>query len=136
MREMTIEARIENLEAVTAFVDEQLEAADCPIKAQMQIDIAVEELFVNVAHYAYQPDVGPVTLRMDVSGEPLMAEITFIDRGIPFDPLKKADPDTALPAEARRIGGLGIFMVKKSMDDMAYERRDGQNILTIRKRIG
>ena len=135
MNELTITATVENIEAVTDFVNEQLEAIDCPMKAQMQIDIAIDELFGNIAHYAYNPEVGEATVRVEVIEDPLAVVITFIDRGVPYDPLAKADPDTTLSAEDREIGGLGIFMVKKSMDDMTYEYKDEQNILKIRKNI-
>ena len=135
MNELTITATVENIEAVTDFVNEQLEAIDCPMKAQMQIDIAIDELFGNIAHYAYNPEVGDATVRVEVIEEPLAVVITFIDKGVPYDPLAKADPDITLSAEEREIGGLGIFMVKKSMDDITYEYKDGQNILKIRKNI-
>ena len=133
MKELTIAATVENIGTVTDFVNEQLEALDCPMKAQMQIDIAIDELFGNIAHYAYNPEVGNATVRVEVTEDPLAVIITFIDKGIPYDPLAKADPDTTLSAEERKIGGLGIFMVKKSMDDVAYEYKDGQNILKIKK---
>ena len=135
MNELTITATVENIEAVTDFVNEQLEAIDCPMKAQMQIDIAIDELFGNIAHYAYNPEVGEATVRVEVIEDPLAVVITFIDKGVPYDPLAKEDPDITLTAEERGIGGLGIFMVKKSMDDVAYEYKDGQNILKIRKNI-
>ena len=136
MNELTLEAKVENLDEVLAFVDGQLEQVDCPLKTQMQIDVAVEELFVNIAHYAYTPNVGTATIRVDVMPDPKAVAITFIDRGVPYDPLKKPDPDVTLPAEERQIGGLGIYMVKKSMDSMDYEYRDGQNILRILKNLG
>ena len=135
MNEMTIAAKVENIPAVTAFVDERLEALDCPLKAQMQIDIAIDELFGNIAHYAYQPGVGPATVRVEVERDPLSVVITFIDHGVPYDPLSKADPDVTLSAEEREIGGLGIYMVKKTMDAISYEYKDGQNILTLKKRL-
>lgn len=135
MSELTLEAKTENLDKVLSFVDEHLEEQECPMKTQMQIDIAVEELFVNIAHYAYHPEVGPVTIRVEVQQEPLAVTVTFIDHGVPYDPLAKEDPDITLSAEERQIGGLGIFMVKKSMDDIAYEYKDGQNILYIKKKI-
>ena len=133
MKELTIAATVENIETVTDFVNEQLEALDCPMKAQMQIDIAIDELFGNIAHYAYNPEVGSATVRVEVIEDPLAVTITFIDNGVPYDPLAKADPDTTLSAEERDIGGLGIYMVKKSMDDIIYEYKDGQNILKIKK---
>ena len=135
MKELTIAATVENIETVTDFVNEQLEAYDCPMKAQIQIDVAIDELFGNIAHYAYDPEVGDATVRVEVTDEPLAVVITFIDKGVPYDPLAKADPNTTLSAEEREIGGLGIFMVKKTMDDITYEYKDGQNILKIKKRI-
>ncbi len=128
-------ASLDNLPKVIEFVDLHLENAGCSMKAQMQIDVAVEEIFVNIANYAYAPDQGNAIVRVEISGEPAQADITFIDRGVPYDPLAKEDPDVTLSAEERQIGGLGIFMVKKSMDDMLYEYTDGQNILTLRKNL-
>jgi anti-sigma regulatory factor (Ser/Thr protein kinase) len=105
------------------------------MKAQMQIDIAIDELFSNIAHYSYNPEVGQATVRVEVVENPLAVTITFIDNGIPYDPLAKEDPDLTLSAEERQIGGLGIYMVKKSMDEITYEYKDGQNILSIKKCI-
>ena len=135
MKELNIAATVENIATVTDFVNEQLEALDCPMKAQMQIDIAIDELFGNIAQYAYNPETGDATVRVEVIEEPLSVVITFIDGGMPYDPLAKADPDTTLSAEERDIGGLGIYMVKKSMDDITYEYKDGQNILKIKKNL-
>ena len=135
MKELTIAATVENIEVVTDFVNEQLEEFDCPMKAQMKIDIAIDELFGNIAHYAYNPGVGDATVRVEVVEDPLAVIITFIDKGVPYDPLAKADPDITLSAEEREIGGLGIYMVKKSMDDITYEYKDGKNILNIRKNL-
>ena len=135
MKELTVAATVENIDVVTDFVNEQLEALDCPMKAQMQIDIAIDELFGNIAHYAYNPDVGEAIVRVEVTEDPLAVVITFIDNGVPYDPLAKADPDITLSAEEREIGGLGIYMVKKSMDEITYEYKDGQNILKIKKKI-
>ena len=135
MKELTVDATVENIMRVTAFVDEQLEALDCPVKARMQIDIAIDELFGNIAHYAYHPEVGAATVRVEVVQEPLSVVVTFIDHGIPYDPLARQEPDTGLSAEDREIGGLGIFMVKKSMDEISYEYKDGKNILRIKKAI-
>lgn len=135
MNELNIEATIDNIPTVTAWVDEQLEALNCPMKAQMQIDIAIDELFSNIARYAYNPETGPATVRVEVIEEPLAVIITFIDKGIPYDPLKQEDPNTKLPIEEREEGGLGIYMVKKTMDEVTYSYENGQNILRIRKNI-
>ena len=135
MKELTLAATVENIEVVTDFVNEELEAFDCPMKAQMQIDIAIDELFGNIAQYAYSPEVGEATVRVELMEAPRAAVITFIDKGVPYDPLAKSDPDTTLSAEERAVGGLGIFMVKKTMDEITYEYKDGQNILAIRKSL-
>lgn len=133
--ELVIEATVDNLSKVMEFVDAELEKAGCGMKSQMQIDIAVEEIFVNIANYAYKPGTGDATIRVSVVGKPAMASITFIDSGIPYNPLAKDDPDVTLSAEERQVGGLGIFMVKNSMDDMIYEYKDGKNVLTLKKQL-
>ena len=135
MKELTVAATVENIEVVTDFVNQQLEELACPMKAQMQINIAIDELFSNIAHYSYNPEIGQATVRVEVMENPLAVSITFIDNGVPYDPLSKEDPDLTLSAEERQIGGLGIYMVKKSMDEITYEYKDGQNILSIKKCI-
>ena len=135
MKEMTLPAVVENISQVTDFVNAQLEEIGCPMKAQVQIDIAIDELFGNIAQYAYNPETGPATVRVEVSDAPISVTITFMDHGVPYDPLQKEDPDITLSAEERGSGGLGIFMVKKTMDEITYEYKDGQNILRIRKDI-
>ena len=133
MKEITLDATVDNIEKVTEFVNEQLEGCGCPMKAQMQIDVAIDELFGNIAHYAYQPKVGAATVQVETEDAPPAVTITFIDSGVPYDPLKKEDPDVTLSAGERSAGGLGIFLVKKTMDDILYEYKDGKNILKIRK---
>ena len=133
MDRLTLEARLDNLDEVLSFIDERLEKAGCPVKTQMQLDVAVEEIYVNIAHYAYTPGRGMAEIGIDISGDPLQAEIEFIDSGVEFDPLKKPDPDVTLSAAERQIGGLGIYMVKKSMDHVSYKREDGKNIFVIKK---
>lgn len=133
--EKTFPAAIDSITEATAFVDEWLESLDCPMKAQMQIDVAMDELFSNIALYAYAPGSGDATLRLDFDEAARTASITFIDSGVPYNPLEKMDPDVTLSAEERQIGGLGIFLVKKTMDGMEYRREDGRNMLTILKKI-
>lgn len=135
MKELTIDATIKNIEQVTAFVDEQLRILNCPMKTQVQINIAIDELFGNIARYAYNPEVGSATVRVEVCEDPVSVVITFIDNGMPYNPLAKEDPDVTLSLEERGIGGLGIYMVKKTMDDIVYEYKDGKNILKIKKNI-
>lgn len=133
---MTLDATVANIEPVTDFVNAELEKLDCPIKAQTQINIAIDELFGNIARYAYTPEIGKATVRLEVEKEPLSVIITFIDNGKPFNPLKQSEPDTHASAEDRPIGGLGIFLVKKTMNMVEYEFSEGQNILKIKKNIG
>ncbi len=133
--ELLIEATTDNLEAVQNFVNKHLEETDCPPKTQMQIGLAVEEIFVNIAHYAYAPRLGSAMVRVEVFDNPLCVCISFIDNGVPYDPLAKQDPDITLSANDRQIGGLGIFMTKKIMDDISYEYKNGQNILKLKKNL-
>ena len=133
MKNITVEATLENLEVVQNFVSEELENQGCPMKVMMQIEIAVEEIYVNIVHYAYNPTVGEATIRCEVTDNPMQVTIQFLDSGVPFDPLAKEDADITLSAEERDIGGLGIFMVKQSMDEVNYEYKDGKNVLTIKK---
>lgn len=135
MQEITLEAKVENIERVTQFVDELLEANDCSMKAQMQIDIAIDELFSNIAYYAYKPNTGMATVRVEFTDKPKTVSVSFTDEGIQYNPLERDDPDVTLSVDERQIGGLGIYMVKKSMDGMDYRYEDGKNILTIKKII-
>ena len=133
--EMTVDALIENIPAVTDFINGHLSALGCPPKAQSQIDVAVDEIFGNIAHYAYAPATGRATVRVEAAEDPRSVTVIFSDRGRPYDPLAAEDPDVTLSAEERQVGGLGVFMVKRIMDEVKYEYRDGQNILTVRKKI-
>ncbi len=137
MKKMTVNAGLDNLNRVLACVDEELETAGCSMKTQMQVDIAVEEMFVNIANYAYAPGEGDadVCVETEETDGGKRIRITLADQGKPYDPLMQEAPDVSLPAEKRKIGGLGIFMARKNMDDMTYEYRDGRNILTMFKRI-
>lgn len=135
MKALTLEAKIDNIPVVTDFINEQLEALDCAMKAQLQIDVAIDEVFTNIASYAYPEKAGTATVQMDFNPTSRIVSIVFEDEGLPFDPLQQKEPDVTLSLEERPIGGLGIFLVKKTMDDMRYERRDDRNILTIEKKI-
>ena len=135
MKELTIEAAVENIEVVTDFVSQELEKLSCPAKAETQIAIAIDELFGNIARYAYYPKIGQATVRVEVENNPLSVIITFIDNGVPFNPLEIEEPDVKASAEERKIGGLGIFLVKKTMNLVEYEYKDGHNILKIKKNL-
>ncbi len=133
MKELKLEAAVAHLDKVLAFIDEELGAAGCPMKTQMQIDVVVEEVFVNVASYAYAPGTGDAAVAVELSNAPAGVTITVSDSGRPYNPLARQDPDITLPIEQREIGGLGVLMTKKLMDEVAYEYRDSQNILTLKK---
>ena len=135
MKELVIEARRKNLLTVQSFIEEQLEAYDCTVATLTTIGIAVEELFVNIANYAYAPEVGNAVIQVAVHGDPPAAEIRFIDFGVPYNPLETPALDTTLALNQRKKGGLGIYMVKNSMDDISYAYKDGKNILTVKKKI-
>ncbi|MDO4189541.1 MAG: ATP-binding protein [Lachnospiraceae bacterium] len=134
-QEITVSAVIENQKIVTEFIDNYLEKIDCPLKIQMKIDIAIDELFSNIAFYAYDGKEGDITVKINKIPDCDSVEITFIDSGKAYNPLEKEDPDVTLSAEERKIGGLGIFIVKKNMDAISYNYINNQNVLTIRKNL-
>ena len=131
MPEITVPAQNDRLYDVLAFVGEAMRGAGISEINQNNINIAVEEIFVNIANYAYPDGDGGVTVSLSAESGKFTAR--FLDGGTRYDPLAKPDPDTSLSANEREIGGLGILMVKKLMDRVEYEYRDGQNILTIKK---
>ena len=128
-------AAIADIPVVTEFVEKELEKRDLPMKTVFQINVAIDEIYSNIVKYAYPNRTGPVTVSVLIKDDPQIVYIKFVDNGIPYNPLTKADPDISLSADERTIGGLGIYMVKKTMDDMKYKYEDGQNILTIQKRF-
>ena len=133
MEKFTIDAKLENLPSVTEFVIDALESRDCPMKITMQMELVIEEIFVNVASYAYKNNIGKITVCRSFDEEPRALNLTFADAGTPYNPLEHEDPDTSLGAEEREVGGLGIFLVKKNVDEIFYKYEDGQNILTVKK---
>lgn len=135
MKEITVDATIDNVQTITDFVDERLEEMNCPVKAQMQLNIVIDELCSNVARYAYSDKTGKVTVSVDTVDKPMKVWLTFTDEGVPYNPLAKEDPDITLSAEERKLGGLGIYMVKKMMDEFHYEYKDSKNIVTVCKVI-
>lgn len=133
MKKITVDAVVENLEQVIDFATTQLEERDCPMKTSMQMELVIEEIFVNIANYAYNPEVGPATFCVEFEDDPPAFLMTFIDTGKPYNPLEKSDPDTTLDIDERDVGGLGIFLVKKNVDEISYKYEDGQNILHMKK---
>ena len=135
MENRKFSAKTEDLNNVLAFVEETLEKYECSMKIVMGICVAIEEVFVNVAHYAYGGEDGDVILCIDFNENTRDVTFKIIDKGIPFNPLNKPDPDITLSAEDREIGGLGIFITKKTMDSVSYEYKNNENILTMIKKI-
>ena len=135
MKRLTVPAKEEHLDEINVFVGQELEAYDCPMNIQLQIELAIEEIFVNIASYAYHPVDGEAEIRCEVLQDPLRVVIQFLDGGKPYDPLAKEDADTSVEALEEREGGLGILLVKKTMDDVKYAYEGGKNILTIQKNL-
>jgi len=133
MEKITVDAVLENLQTVIDFATEKLEERDCSMKVIMQTELVIEEIFVNIASYAYHPEIGPATFCMEFEENPHALLMTFIDAGKPYNPLEQEAPDTTLALEERDVGGLGIFLVKKNVDEISYEYADGKNILHMKK---
>ncbi|MDR2865433.1 MAG: ATP-binding protein [Spirochaetaceae bacterium] len=131
-KSITLDARSECLEYVVDFIETELNAIACPVDTQMQIELAVEELFVNISNYAYKGQPGKVTIYFTHPNKN-MVSITLLDNGVPFNPLEQKDPDVFQPLEERNPGGLGIFLVKRTMDDVLYYYDGISNTLTISK---
>ena len=131
----TFPAKTEALSEVLGFVEQMLDSFECPIKIQVALCVAIEEVFVNVAHYAYGEGEGNMSLGIGFDEESRAITFRMTDKGIPFDPLKKPDPDISLSADEREIGGLGIFITKKTMDSLTYTYENNENILTMIKKI-
>ena len=129
----TFPAEDKALKEVLAFTEEQLEAAGCPMKKIMPITVAIEEMFVNIAHYAYPDSTG--TVRYSIESGDHCVTFRLADSGVPFDPLARPDPDVTLSSKERKIGGLGIYMMKQTMEDVSYEYSNGENVLTMKKII-
>ena len=135
MKIITVPAEAAALEMVNTFIQEKLESINCPKRAKMQMMLAVEEIFVNISSYAYHPEVGQAEVGVDIDGDPPTVTIRFLDQGRPFNPLEKPDADITHSAQEREIGGLGILLVKKIMDQVDYAYENGKNILIIKKEI-
>lgn len=135
MKEITIDALIENINTVTAFVDDLLDEIDCPMKSKIQIHIVIDEILGNICHYAYKDSVGTVTVSVKYQNTPKTICLTFTDNGIPYNPLETEDPDITLSSEERDIGGLGIYLVKRNMDEIKYEYINKQNRLWMEKKL-
>ena len=135
MKEKVLKAKTENIEELLGFVADYLEPYSFEAKTRKQIYMAVEEIFVNISEYAYQDEEGEIVFEVDTTDDPLAVMFRFTDEGIPFNPLLKEDPDIHKPLREKRPGGLGIFIVKNTMDKTQYDYSDGKNILTFWKKL-
>ena len=136
MKSIIVPADVQQLDAVQDFISAAMAGCPCGPDVRFGVEVSVEELFVNIASYAYPDGTGDVCVSCEVAGEPKCLTVVFADSGVPFDPLAKDDADTSPDALMSRVGGLGIFMAKKYTDGMAYRYEDGKNILTVTKRLG
>jgi anti-sigma regulatory factor (Ser/Thr protein kinase) len=134
MNKLTVPAKIENLQKVMNFLGDQLDSVDYVMKARLQLELSIEEAYVNIAGYAYKEE-GKVIICCDVDEDSLQITVQFIDCGIPYNPLKNKDPDILQDIKEKEIGGLGILLIKKNVDYLSYEYKDGKNILTIGKKL-
>jgi anti-sigma regulatory factor (Ser/Thr protein kinase) len=135
MKELNLIACDETLYTVLDEIKAHLKAMDCPEEIMTSILIAAEEIYVNIAHYAYGGKPGVAKVNIDVMPDNKLCRLVFRDKGIPYNPLEKEDPDISLSAEERQIGGLGVYFVKEMMDKVEYEYKDGCNVLTIEKKL-
>ena len=135
MKEIVLKASVDNLYKVLDFVEEELDLRNCKARARSQILVAVEEIFVNIAKYAYERGDGEVKIRMSFAADSNVVSIVFIDSGIKYNPIAKEDPNIKLSANNRPIGGLGIYITKKFFDELIYDYKSGKNILTMKKKM-
>ena len=135
MKEITVNADLQNLDDVTDFIDDELEQSGVELAMQTRINVVIDEIFSNIVNYAYKDGQGDVTVSVEVSEDPRSILLAFTDAGIPYDPLSAEEPDITLSAEDRKIGGLGIFIVKKIMDEISHVYENGRNILQMRKNL-
>lgn len=135
MKELQIASIVSNIDEVTDFINQELDEFDCPMKIKIQLDVAIDEIFSNISNYAYNGKEGNVLIQTEYEKDTNMISIRFIDSGIPFNPLKHKEPDVTMSASQRQIGGLGIFLVIRTMDKVNYEHQDGKNMFTIWKKL-
>jgi anti-sigma regulatory factor (Ser/Thr protein kinase) len=132
MADIIVKADINELTEVQSFIQKEIASAGATKSAINQVLLAAEEIFVNICNYAYE-NAGEAEISVEKNETAVV--VTFSDGGVPYNPLSAADPDITLPADKRKIGGLGIFMTRKLTDGVEYEHKDGKNILRIYKKV-
>ncbi len=135
MRQIVVSAETSQLPTVIRFMEATLATSSCTEKKRKQLILAAEEAFVNIAHYAYGGEGGTVGITLTIAKNPPLATLTFTDTGVAHNPLETPPPDLTLPAEQRKIGGLGIYLISQSVDTVSYRYENGQNILTLVKAL-
>lgn len=135
MKQVILKSALENVEVLTNIIDSELESVDCSPKTMMQIDVAIDEIFSNIVNYGYDCENEEIEIRYDINAKSKIVSITFVDSGKKYNPLEKDDPNVKAEIEDRKIGGLGIFIVKKTMDEMMYKYENNKNYLTIIKKF-
>ena len=135
MQELIVEAKVENLDQVNDFINHSISEIDCSKKAMMQLGVIVEEIFVNIASYAYPNAIGFATVQLEVKTNPPSITLVFIDSGIQNNPLSRKDPNLNVSVDEREVGGLGIYLVKNMVEEISYKYADGQNILSLTKNL-
>ncbi len=133
--EITVPADLRQLPAVVTLIDSMLNDLQCPAKSRIHVKITVDEIFSNIILHANLLKGEMVTVCARTETDPSAIEITFTDKGRPFDPLSVAEPDVTASAQKRPVGGLGLFMVRRMMDTVKYEYVNDKNILTVRKNL-
>ena len=131
----TLKALPTNFSVAQDMVREFLEPCSCKMRTLLELDMLIEEVFINIAHYAYPNGEGDATIELSLNDAKDTLCMTFRDKGIPYNPLLKESPDITSDANSRAIGGLGIFLVQKYADGLSYERKDNENRFTICKKI-
>uniref|UniRef100_UPI004055AEED ATP-binding protein n=1 Tax=Agathobacter sp. TaxID=2021311 RepID=UPI004055AEED len=135
MQDLRLQASTDTLYTVLDSIEAHLDKNGCPEDIKTEVLIAVEEIYVNIANYAYNGNAGEAVVQMEVRQNPKLCRVVLKDRGIPYNPLGQEEPDISLSAEEREVGGLGIFMVKQFMDKVEYRYENGYNILMLEKNL-
>ena len=131
---ITLPNDVQEVPRLSTFVDEVCEAVHFDMGTTMKVTLAIEEAVVNVMDYAYPPGTAG-SVSIDAKADDEWLTFVISDKGKPFDPTLSKEVDTTLPAEERRIGGLGIHLVRQIMDAISYEWTDGTNVLTLKKKL-
>lgn len=132
MEEIILKSNSENLSSLLLKIEEFLEDKGISTKSILQLELTIEELFINICNYAYETE-GEIKIQYELLENPLMMIMNFIDEGIEFNPLDEEAPDLTLSADEREIGGLGLTIVRNNVDNIDYKYENNQNILTVEK---